>query len=113
MGWLKKDPTEILDHGLGILDQAVTDKDKLLEMKFELMKSFGQAMLTGKGESITKVTICGLTIVVVLIGAWVFLFRPAIIASYKDFAIFSGSLIMGLGGYYLTGTTLQEKKPGK
>jgi hypothetical protein len=110
---LLKNITGIVDKSVEIIDQAVLDKDKANELKTDLVKSVATLMLTGKGASITKYTICGLTILVVGIGAWTYLFRPAQMMAYKDFALFAGPLIMGLGGYYLTGTSLQDKNGRK
>jgi len=110
MGLFGNSAGRIVEKGVSIIDQAVLDKDKALELKIDLLKSFAENMLTGKGSSVTKITICGLTIVVVLIGAWVFLFNPDKMSAYKDFVLFAGPLIMGLGGYYLTGTSIQDKK---
>jgi type II secretory pathway component PulF len=65
-------------------------------------------MLTGTGASITKVTICILVGIVTLIGGYIFLFQPARIAEYKDYALSVTPLIGILIGGYATGTTFQR-----
>lgn len=97
----------IVEKGVSIIDQAVLDKDEANRLKADLIKTISTNMLTGKGASITKVTICGLVAVVVISGTYTFLFHPANIPQFKDYALFSGTLIGMLTGAYATGTTIQ------
>ena len=63
----------MIGQGLDIVDQAVTDKDKFNELKYTLAKAQAQLMMSGPGQSITKITICVLVSLVVGSGTWVFL----------------------------------------
>jgi hypothetical protein len=105
---LLKNITGIVDKSVEIIDQAVLDKDRANELKTDLVKSVATLMLSGKGASVTKVTICGLITIVTLIGAYIFLFKPGDIAGYKDYALAVTPLIGILVGAYATGTTVQK-----
>lgn len=99
---------DTVNKGVGIIDKTVVDQDKALELKAELINTISQYMLTGKGESITKITICGLVAIIILTGTYTFLFNPANIPQFKDYALFSGTLIGIITGAYVTGTTIQR-----
>jgi hypothetical protein len=105
---LLKNITGIVDKSVEIIDQAVLDKDKANELKTDLVKSVATLLLSGKGSSITKVTICALVSIVTLIGSYIFLFKPGDIAGYKDYALAVTPLIGILVGAYATGTTFQK-----
>lgn len=91
-----------------IVDQTIIDKDKANELKANLVQTFAEHMLTGPGASITKYTICALVSVVVLTGTYVFLFRPpAYFQNFKEYALFSGTIIGMITGAYAAGTTVQ------
>jgi hypothetical protein len=107
MGLFKIDPMKVVEKGVGIIDQAVIDKDRANELKADLVKSIAENMLTGKGSSVTKITICGLVAIVVIAGTYTFLFHPQNITVFKDYALFSASLIGMLTGAYAAGTTIQ------
>lgn len=102
--------TNLVDKGLSVIDQLIPDKDKQLEIKVDFAKSVAEKMLTEKGASFTKVTICALVSILTLVGVYTFLFAPQNIEKYKDLAVFISPLIGTLIGGYATGTTIQKIK---
>ena len=103
-----------LDKGLdigkgivGIIDQAVEDKDLANKLKFDLLKMVASGMLTGKGSSITKITICGLVafIVVSVMIKWLF---GSDLGSAAQLVTVVTPLIGMLIGAYGTSTTIQK-----
>ena len=66
MADIVKEISDRAEQALNIADQAVIDQDKLNELKFNLHQIIATSMLTGKGASITKITICGLVSFVVI-----------------------------------------------
>lgn len=107
MGFFNK-VTDIVEKGVGIIDQAVEDKDKANELKYDLAKTANINMLTGGGTSITKITICFLVGIVVLVGTYVFLVNPEKMEDFKDYAFAVTPLIGILVGAYGAGTTIQK-----
>jgi hypothetical protein len=107
---LFKNISGIVDKGVGIIDELVVDKDKALELKVDLAKSVAEKMLTDKGASFTKVTICVLVSILTMVGVFTYLFRPEEIIRYKDLVVFISPLIGTLIGGYATGTTIQKIK---
>ena len=105
---LFKNITGIVDKGVEIIDQAVLDKDKANEINTDLVKSVAALLLSGKGSSITKVTICVLIGFVTILGGYVFLFHPENIENYKDYSLMITPLIGILVGGYATGSTIQK-----
>ena len=105
-----KDGIRIIDRGLDIADQAVTDKDKLNALQHSLAMLKAKAMLSGGGQSITKITICALTTWIVGVVSWVFLHSPENMVYVKDFTVISGTLLGMITGGYVTGTSLQRNK---
>jgi len=98
----------LFKKGVDVIDQVVEDKDKANELKTDLAKSTASLMLTGHGASVTKITICGLITIIVLIGCGVFIFKPDSMNDFKDFALAITPLIGILIGAYGTGTTIQK-----
>jgi len=107
MGLFNK-AVDVVGKGVSIIDQTVIDQDKAMELKADLIKSLGTLMLSGKGASVTKVTICILVGFIVLVGGYVFLFAPQHIKNFKDYALSVTPLIGILIGSYATGTTFQR-----
>jgi len=101
--------TGTIDKAIGLADQAITDKDKYYEMKFELEKLRTQLMLSGKGSSITKITICALVSLVVIVGGLVYIFKPEQIRLFKDYALQITPLLGILVGAYGTGKVFKTK----
>ena len=66
MADIVKEISNRAEQALNIADQAVIDQDKLNELKFNLHQIIATSMLTGRGASITKITICGLVSFVVI-----------------------------------------------
>jgi len=99
---------ELAKDALEIGKEVATDKDKLNELQYKLAMIQAQSMLSGPGQSITKITICFLVSVVVCIGAWVFI-TDGNIADFKDFALAVVPVIGILTGSYLTGTSIKRK----
>ena len=94
-------------QALNIADQAVTDTDKLNELKFNLQQIIATSMLTGKGASITKITICGLVsfVVVSVIIKWFFMGNAD--GAVQLITVVT-PLIGMLIGAYGTGKTIQK-----
>jgi len=102
-----------IDKGLDILDQAVPDKDKLNDLKYTLEQARAELLLSGKGSSITKITICGLAIVIIGVVSYTFLFQPQNMQNAKDYAYVAGTIMGLLTGGYLTGTSFKHSKWAK
>ena len=100
---------DIVDKGVNIADKAVADKTKVIELQNTLQKVRAQLMLSGKGESITKITICGLVSLVVGVLSWTFIFHPDNMQMAINYSVAVTPLIAMLTGAYTTGTTLSRK----
>ena len=100
---------KIADKGVDILDQKVEDKDKLNELRANLEEIRATALLTGKGQSITKITICGLVTLVVGVLSWVFLMHPENMAEAIRYSTAATPIIGVLIGVYGTAKTVQRK----
>jgi len=92
---------DLIKDGLGIAKEAVTDKDKAIELQVKLELARAQLMLSGPGTSITKITICALVALVVGTGTWVFL-TGGNIEGFKNYALAVTPLIGLLIGVYGT-----------
>lgn len=102
----------MIGQGLDIVDQAVTDKDKFNELKYTLAKAQAQLMMSGPGQSITKITICVLVSLVVGSGTWVFV-TGGDMAAFRDYALTVVPAISILTGGYVTGTSFKRSKWSK
>jgi len=100
---------KIAETGLRVIDRLVVDKNKAIELKTGLATDIARRMLEGSGSSFTKITICVLVGIVVLVGVYTFLFQPERIDEYGKFALVVSPLIGGLTGAYAAGTTIQER----
>ena len=111
MGRLRLGQTiaELADKGLDIADQAVTDKDKLNELKYKMEEIRATALLTGKGQSITKITICGLVTLVVGVLSYTYLIKPDDIDMAIRYSTAATPIIGVLIGVYGTAKTVQRK----
>jgi len=112
MGFIKK-VGEIISKGEDLADQAITDKDKLNELKYTLAKAHAELMLGGKGQSVTKITICGLVSVVVGTLTYTFLFDRGNMSDAIMYAQAVTPVIGILTGSYLTGTSFKRSKWSK
>jgi len=114
MGFFKagKKILDIVDTGAKIAEKATTDKDKAIQLDNTLQRVKAKLMLSGRGESITKVTICGLVSLVVGILSWTFLFNPENMDKAINYAVAVTPLIGMLMGSYATGATLKRKYNG-
>jgi len=121
---------ELAKDALEIGKEVATDKDKLNELQYKLAMIQAQSMLSGKGASITKITICGLVSLVVGTGAYMFLrivdflltsgitpenleLVKILMGTYSDYAIPSVALIGLITGSYLTGTSFKRSNWSK
>ena len=104
-----KEVIGILNKGADILDQAVTDKDKLNELNHTLETVRAQLLLSGKGQSVTKITICGLVAMVVGTLTWTFLFHPENMEMAINYSLAVTPIITVLTGAYGAGATLKSK----
>ena len=107
---LGKEILGIANKGLSIVDQKVEDKDKVNELRAKLEEIKTTALLTGKGSSVTKITICGLVSLVVGVLSWTFLMQPENMAEAIRYSTTVSPLIGVLIGVYGTTTTVQRRK---
>ena len=91
-------------------EEAIEDKDKVNELKAKLEEIKTTALLTGKGSSVTKITICGLVSLVVVVLSWTFLMQPENMAEAIRYSTAVSPLIGVLIGVYGTTTTVQRRK---
>jgi len=100
---------KLADKGLDIADQAIVDKDKANALRAHLAEIRAQALLTGAGQSVTKITICGLVSLVVGVLSWTFIFHPENMAQAIQYSTAVTPSIGLLIGAYTTGTTLKRR----
>jgi hypothetical protein len=103
---------ELIGQGLDIVDQVATDKDALNKLKYTLAQAQAQLMMSGPGQSITKITICVLVSLVVGSGTWVFITCGDML-SFRDYALAVVPIISILTGSYVTGTSFKRSKWSK
>jgi hypothetical protein len=110
MGLFKglKRVADLADKGLDLADQAITDKDLLNKLHYDLIKKRAEFLLSGSGASITKITICALVSLLVAVGCIVFFRMPADMVRYKDFILSVTPLIGILIGVYGGAKTVQK-----
>jgi len=109
--------TQTLENASNIANKVVVDKDKALELNTELQKLRAGLLLSGRGASITKITICGLVALVVGSISYKYLNTPAdtegalaiAMTAARDYAVSVSPLIAVLMGIFGTkgGKTLQ------
>ena len=105
-----KNVTGLVDKGLDIAKEAVIDKDKQIELKATLQTLRAKLLLSGKGGSITKITISVLVSLLVAVGVLKFWFDPTAMADYRDL-ILSVTPVLGiLIGAYGTGAMFKHSK---
>jgi hypothetical protein len=109
MGLLKR-VGSIIDKGVDIADQAVVDKDKLNELKYTLEKARAELLLGGKGQSVTKITICALVSLVVGVLSWTFMLHPENMQNAINYAQAVTPIIGILIGVYGAGTSFKRSK---
>ena len=109
MGLLKR-VGSIIDKGVEIADQAVVDKDKLNELKYTLEKARAELLLGGKGQSVTKITICALVSLVVGVLSWTFMLHPENMQNAINYAQSVTPIIGILIGVYGAGTSFKRSK---
>ena len=107
MADIVKEISNRAEQALNIADQAVTDTDKLNELKFHLQQIIATSMLTGKGASITKITICGLVSFVVITVIMKWLLTGNVDGAMQLLPLVT-PLIGMLIGAYGTGKTIQK-----
>ena len=108
MADLIKEISNRAEQALDIADQAVIDKDKLNELKFNLHQIIATSMLTGKGSSITKITICSLISFVVVTVMLKWLLGQGLGDDGLQVLTLITPLIGMLTGAYATGKTIQK-----
>lgn len=105
-----KNLTKSLENVTEMGKEAVIDRDKLYQLKADIISQITNLMMTGKGAGLTKITICGLTAWIIGVVSWVFLKTPENMTYVKDFAIISGSLIGIITGGYVSGSSFKRSK---
>ena len=108
-GWKETIDTAI-DKVTPIIDQAVVDKDKAFEAKFELEQMRTQLMLSTGNFSVTKWTICALVTLVVGVGSYMFLTDAKTMEQFKDYTLAVTPVIGILIGAYGTGKMFKNSK---
>lgn len=111
MGVLKE-ALGAINKGLDIGKEVATDKDKLNDLMYTLETARAQLLLGGSGQSVTKITICGLVSLVVGTGTWMFL-TGGNMALFKDYALAVTPLIGLLIGAYGSGAAFKHSKWSK
>ncbi len=111
--------TQTIENASAIAKKVVVDKDKALELDASLQKIRMELLHSGKGASITKITICGLVTLVVGIISFKFVTASSTtegaisiaMTAARDYAISVTPLIAILIGIYGTkgGKTLLER----
>ena len=96
-----------INKGIDVVDQLVVDEDKKNELKYGLMQAVASGMLTGKGASITKITICGLVSFVVISVIIKWLLTGNVDGAMQLLPLVT-PLIGMLIGAYGTGKTIQK-----
>ena len=96
-----------INKGIDVVDQLVVDEDKKNELKYGLMQTIASGMLTGKGASITKITICGLVSFVVISVIIKWLLTGNVDGAMQLLPLVT-PLIGMLIGAYGTGKTIQK-----
>jgi len=122
---------QLVSDGIKIADQVATDKDALNKLKYNLAQVQSQLMLSGKGASITKITICGSVALVVCVGAYTalrvvhfilaldyltpesFEMIKTLMGTYRDYAFPAVAAIGLITGGLVTGTSFKRSKWSK
>lgn len=109
--------TQTIENASAIAKKVVVDKDKALELEISLQKIRMELLHSGKGASITKITICGLVALVVGTISYKYMTTPAeaegalaiAMTAARDYAISVTPVIAILIGVFGTkgGKTLQ------
>lgn len=102
-----------IDQGSAIAKEAIVDKDKFIALDHELQKIRAELLLSGKGGSITKITICGLVSATVITALAKFWIDPAAMTQFKDLAISITPILTILIGAYGTGKIIKDRKNGR
>ncbi len=92
-----------INKGIDLADQFVEDKDRKNELIAELQKIKLQTLFTGKGSSVTKITICAL-VAIITVGVFIKWFTTGDIADVHQLLYGVGMLIGAYGG----GKTIQK-----
>ena len=96
-----------INKGLDVVDQLVVDEDLKNQLKYDLAKTVASGMLTGKGASITKITICGLIAFVVITVMLKWLLGQGFGDAVQLITVITPLLGM-LTGSYAAGKTVQK-----
>lgn len=102
-----------IDQGSAIAKEAILDKDKYYALQHELQKIRATLLLSGKGASFTKFTICFLVSAIVVTALVKFWIEPGAMAEFKDLAISVTPLLGILIGAYGTGKAFKDRKNNK
>ena len=104
---------KVIEHTAEIVKETTIDRDKVFQLDHELQKIRAELLLSGRGGSITKITICGLvsaTVVTALAKFWI---DPAAMTQFKDLAISITPILTILIGAYGTGKIIKDRKNGR
>jgi hypothetical protein len=93
--------------------EVATDKDALNQLQYTLLQARAELLMSGPGGSITKITICGLVSVVVVILSWTFLFQPENMKMANEYALAVTPIIGMLMGIYGAGSSFKRSKWSK
>lgn len=99
---------DIVDKGEQIVQEAVIDKDKAIELENTLQSLRAQLLLSGSGAGVTKVTICALVSIIVITGTVCFIIGKDM-SAFKEYASAVTPIIGVLIGVYGAGKALTTK----
>lgn len=101
--------TQTIENASAIAKKVVVDKDKALELDASLQKIRMELLHSGKGASITKITICGLVTLVVGVISYKYMITPdaegaigVVMTAARDYAVSVTPLIAILIGFFGT-----------
>lgn len=109
----------ILKHLTGSLEnvtemgkEATIDRDKFLKLQMDLTSLRATMMMSGKGASVTKVTICAVVLWLVGLGSYGFLVNPMIMPKFQELVRCLTPVIGLLMGFFGAGKMWKNSKFG-
>jgi len=99
---------DLLQEVAEIGKEAVTDRDKLNDLQYKIMETRAALLLSGKGSSVTKYTICFLVSLVVGCLCYAFMFKSNLIQYATQFSNAAFPYVAILIGGYAGGSTAKR-----
>jgi hypothetical protein len=107
---IRKSIDNAVNQGAAIAKEAIIDKDKQIELINTLETLRAQSLLTGKGASITKITICALVSAIVVTGLVKFWVNPVDLILFKDLVLSLTPVVGILIGVYGSGKAFKGSR---